>query len=316
MITFPNQKIIHINKETTGEFLQINKDDWMQACNELTYNAFKVYLYLAGNQDGFDLALSKKALFEVIKMSENTYTNVIKELTEKKYIVHKQGNIYDFYTIPHSSGIPQYTGVVYPNTVGDDTPIEWGSIPQSTGAEIDKRDKKDIFYINESEHSSSSEGANAPVATPPKKEREKKRTLEELSNEELKSLKDDFEAEVQYKELYPKYNLRKNQLDKNLCTNIDNILSNRQQDKNKEQVIDSLKEDEYSSNKLKELMHLNDEDLVDFLSSLEDILEPFEVVCFFEDNPVFTYDEYLKEDTSMNYFEWFKMGIHHNFRRW
>lgn len=319
MITYPNQKIIHINKETTSNFLQVDKEDWMNACNELTYNAFKVYLYLAGNQDGFDLALSKKALLDVIKMSDNTYTNVIKELTEKSYLVQKQGNIYDFYTIPHSNGIPQYTGVVYPNTVGDNTPIECGSIPQSTGGEIDKRDKKDIFYISESEQSSSSNGANAPVATPPA-EREKKRTLEDLSNEELKSLKKDFEQEVKYTELYKKYNLAKNQLDKTLCSKIDAILSKRDKEDKYNKIKERLTED--TKQELMNITNLKEDSLVEYLSALEVDALPEELIVFFEEHPIFTYKvwitEYahLEDYRNQTYFDWFVNGVNGNFKEW
>lgn len=314
MITYPNQKIIHINKETTTNFLQVDKDAWMNASNELNYGTFKMYLYLAGNQDDFDLALSPVAVKEKLGISKNTYHRAIEELIEKNYLVLKQGNIYDFYVYPQE-GIYPSMGTLPTHTWVHDIPTDGYMTYPSTGTEIDKRDKRDIFYINESEQSSSSLGANAPAATLPE-EREKKRTLEELSNEELKSLRDDFEAEVQYKDLYPKYNIRKGQLDKNLCTKIDNILSDRQQNEQKEKIREYLKEDEYSSNELKKLMHLTDEELLDFLSSLDEIIEPFEVVCFFEEHSVFTYEEFLHEDTKLTYFEWFKMGMTNNFKRW
>lgn len=197
MITYPNQKIIHINKETSSNFLQVDKDAWMNASENLTYNAFRVYLYLAGNQNGFDLALSKKAIQAEIKMHDNTYKKVIKELQETGYLVQKQGNIYDFFTVPgHSSGIGHSDGMVH------------SSVP-----EIDKKDKIDIFYIKELPK------AAAPI--------EEKRDLTELSTDELKSLKQDFENETKYPVLYEKYNLRKGQLDKNLLSTIKDVLSDR-----------------------------------------------------------------------------------------
>ena len=226
MITYPNQKILHINKPESNNFLQVDKDAWMNACNELTYNAFKVYLYLAGNQNGFDLALSKKALQEEIKMHDNTYTKVIKELTEKGYIVNKQGNIYDFYTIPHSSvvpsecEIPHSNVVVYPTTVGEYTTPQCGSIPHSSGGEIYKRDIIDIFYISDSDKSSSdgAEQSSSPAAS------QTERRVEDLSEAELNSLKNDYKKKIKYAVLYEKYNLCNGELDKNIIKKIDSLL--------------------------------------------------------------------------------------------
>ena len=63
MTTYPNQKVIHINKNKyTANFLQVGIDEWQTAFKKLTPSAFAVYLYLASNADGFDLALSQKAI--------------------------------------------------------------------------------------------------------------------------------------------------------------------------------------------------------------------------------------------------------------
>ena len=221
MITYPNQKIIHINKETSNDFLQIDKDAWMKASNELTYNAFKIYLYLAGNQDGFDLALSRKALTDNIKMHDNSYSKGIKELTDKGYIIHKQGNIYDFYLIPHSSGISHSSVDIYHTTVGDTTTLQCGDISHSSVGEIDKIYKRDIFYISDSDNKLSSSDASHP---------ERKKELEELSDEELNDLKKDYKQGkdvYSYPELQNKYNLVYGVLNKELLKNIDTIIENR-----------------------------------------------------------------------------------------
>ena len=63
--TVPKQKIIHINREAvTDNFLQIKKENWYNANKDLEPYGLQLYLYLAGNKDGFDLALSQKAAEE------------------------------------------------------------------------------------------------------------------------------------------------------------------------------------------------------------------------------------------------------------
>ena len=101
MVTYPNQKIIHINKgEYTQNYLTVGIDEWIEASKVLKPNTFKVYLYLCSNADGFDLALSRQDVINKLGISLDSYKRAIKELTDKKYIELKQGNVYDFYTMP------------------------------------------------------------------------------------------------------------------------------------------------------------------------------------------------------------------------
>lgn len=99
--TVPHQKIIHINKESVDKnFLTISKENWYNANKDLEPYGLVLYLYLAGNKDGYDLALSQEAAEEagIKKTSFHKYVNV---LIEKGYLVQKSGNIYDFYEKPH-----------------------------------------------------------------------------------------------------------------------------------------------------------------------------------------------------------------------
>ena len=97
MTTYANQKIMHIQKsQYEKNYLQIGNDEWQKAGRILTYAAFKLYLYLAGNKDGFDLALSQKAVEHTIGISKATYHTAIQELESRGYISCKQGNIYEF----------------------------------------------------------------------------------------------------------------------------------------------------------------------------------------------------------------------------
>lgn len=99
--TVPNQKIIHINREkVTDNFLQIKKENWYNANKDLEPYGLQLYLYLAGNKDGFDLALSQKAAEEEAGIRSTTFHKYVNVLIEKGYIVNRQGNIFDFYEVP------------------------------------------------------------------------------------------------------------------------------------------------------------------------------------------------------------------------
>lgn len=296
MVTYPNQKIIHINKKTSSDFLQIDKDAWMKASKELNYGTFRVYLYLAGNQDNFDLALSPVAVKEKVGISKNTYHRAITELQEKKYLFLKQGNIFDFYIYPQEGIYPQM-GTLPTHTRVHDIPTDGYVTYSPMGTEIDKRDKRDIFYISESEQSSSS--------------KEKKRYLKDMSNEELKELKRDFEQEVKYSELYKKYGICKGQLDKTLSSRIDDIIDKRE----KEEIINKHLTEEIKQ-QLIELLNVKEDELMNYITAVN--LLPEEIVLFLNDHSIFTYkvwiDEYAdQEDYADTYFEWFVSGVDANF---
>lgn len=98
--TFPNQKIIHINREPVKDnFLQIKIENWYNANKDLEPYGLQLYLYLAGNKDGFNLALSQKDAEEA-GIRPTTFHKYINVLIEKGYLVQRVGNIYDFYETP------------------------------------------------------------------------------------------------------------------------------------------------------------------------------------------------------------------------
>ena len=101
MTTYPNQKVIHINKNKyTANFLQVGIDEWQTAFKKFTPSAFAVYLYLASNADGFDLALSQKAIENALGIKKTAYHNAIEALKKEGYIEVLQGNIEVFHTTP------------------------------------------------------------------------------------------------------------------------------------------------------------------------------------------------------------------------
>jgi hypothetical protein len=98
--TVPNQNIIHIHRDyPRSNFLQIKKENWYDANKDLEPYGLILYLYLAGNSDGYDLALSQVAAEEA-GIKKTTFHKYFHVLIDKGYLVHRQGNIYDFYERP------------------------------------------------------------------------------------------------------------------------------------------------------------------------------------------------------------------------
>lgn len=98
MVTYPNQKIIKIDKlkrqkgQKNNPFSIVN----VKACNAANYilkpGAFRLYMYLMMNQDGYRLALSPSAIREAIGMSETQYRAALKELKYYGYMNSKPCN--------------------------------------------------------------------------------------------------------------------------------------------------------------------------------------------------------------------------------
>lgn len=98
---YPNQRTVTILKrECKSDFLQINNDEWQQACQCIEhYGTFKLYLYLASNKDGFNMYLSPVAIENAIGISESTYRRALKELQDLGYLLKVEGrtNLYVFH---------------------------------------------------------------------------------------------------------------------------------------------------------------------------------------------------------------------------
>ena len=148
MKTYPNQKVIHIQKRTYEDnFLQVGNDEWQRAARELSGSAFKLYLYLAGNKDGFELALSQKAVEDTTGLSKNTYHRAVEELETKGYLSSTKGNVYVF--SPSPSGVSPQNGYIpemgttqsgegISPKLGEVSPQNGESILPKMGREIDK----------------------------------------------------------------------------------------------------------------------------------------------------------------------------------
>ncbi|MBQ8834735.1 MAG: hypothetical protein IJ001_07415 [Oscillospiraceae bacterium] len=104
--TVENQRRVLVHRDMPekkeGNFLLIKKENLYAAYRDLNATALCLYLYLAGNKDGFDLAFSPKAIHSEMGLPESTCRDQFKVLVNKGYLVRKNenSNIYDFYEIP------------------------------------------------------------------------------------------------------------------------------------------------------------------------------------------------------------------------
>ena len=101
--TVPNQKVVHVNRQKCDKnFLQISKDNWYAANKDLGPYGLQLYLYIAGNRDGFDFALSQEAAERDAGITKTTFHKYVKVLIEKGYLVPRKenSNVYDFYEVP------------------------------------------------------------------------------------------------------------------------------------------------------------------------------------------------------------------------
>ena len=99
--TFPNQRTIKVNREVARrDFLGIKNDNWQAAARDLGAHALMLYMYLASNADGYNLALSPVAVRQAIGMARSTYHDQFHKLVDKGYLVPSTGNTFEFYEAP------------------------------------------------------------------------------------------------------------------------------------------------------------------------------------------------------------------------
>lgn len=101
--TVPNQKIIKINKEECNKdsfYTTINLAAMESAAQDLEAGAFKLWIYLAKNQDQYIFALSSKNVNDTFGMKKGQYDTAINKLKEKGYLTEEKNNFYIFNEIP------------------------------------------------------------------------------------------------------------------------------------------------------------------------------------------------------------------------
>ena len=98
-----SQRQITVSKQKCGKnnLYTINAIKALdEAANRFSGLTFKLYMYLAKNQDTYTFKLSNKDFFKWAgEGSRNTYYKAFNELVENGYLVQKEGttNIYTFY---------------------------------------------------------------------------------------------------------------------------------------------------------------------------------------------------------------------------
>lgn len=93
-MSVPNQKTLCIHKEVSPPFLSINESELYDAIRILSQSGLILFLYLANNQNGYRLELSKTEVVDKLKLlSRASYYRAVENLETFGYI---EGN--DFYT--------------------------------------------------------------------------------------------------------------------------------------------------------------------------------------------------------------------------
>lgn len=106
--TVPNQKTVIVHREMpVKDFLQIKNENWMEVNKKFTPYGLQVYLYLAKNKDGFNLALSQAAAEEEAGIKKTTFHKYINLFIAEGYLVKRSGNKYDFYETPHKQTVQE-----------------------------------------------------------------------------------------------------------------------------------------------------------------------------------------------------------------
>ncbi len=117
-ITYPNQRVININREAAkSNFLGIKNENWQAAARDLGAHALMLYMYLAANADGYNLALSPAAIRQAIAMPRSTYQDQFVKLIDRGYIVQESGNVYKFFEKPQPSHASNQASITTQKTV-------------------------------------------------------------------------------------------------------------------------------------------------------------------------------------------------------
>lgn len=99
----PNQRTIKVNKTLSDKnhiYAILNIAAIERAAYLLTPTAFKLWLYLAKNQDGYTFEFYKVDAMKFGNFSERAYPTAFKELVNNGYLKETSKNHYSFYELP------------------------------------------------------------------------------------------------------------------------------------------------------------------------------------------------------------------------
>ena len=101
MSTYINQKTITSAKKdyiSTGtKYLQVGQDELQTASYFLSFNSFKVYLYLAEASKGYSQSISYNAVNKKFKMSKASYKRGMSDLEDFGFLVQTGKDQWVFY---------------------------------------------------------------------------------------------------------------------------------------------------------------------------------------------------------------------------
>ena len=98
-MSVPNQKVITIHQSTEVPFVKLGINEYQEAFRKMAPCTFAMYLYLAGNREGFSLELSKAAFENATGYTKSSYHRAYKDLVNLGYIYEDNGSL-NFATSP------------------------------------------------------------------------------------------------------------------------------------------------------------------------------------------------------------------------
>ena len=113
MKTVENQKTITTRSakhDKNNIYAMINIEAMEKAMTLLKPNTYKVWCYMAKNQNNYTFALSCVDACRFCKMSKPTYLSCVQELIDAGYLVNTGGNHYDFFEmLPEEEEVMEIT---------------------------------------------------------------------------------------------------------------------------------------------------------------------------------------------------------------
>ena len=95
----PNQKVITIHQTKEVPFVMVGIQELREAYAKMPPATFMLYLYLAGNADGYKFELSAAAFKNAMGYSRSSYHRAVGDLTKLGYIYEDNGHL-NFATSP------------------------------------------------------------------------------------------------------------------------------------------------------------------------------------------------------------------------
>ena len=99
-MTYENQKTITTKAakhDKDNLYALLNIEAMQEAMVLLKPNTFKLWCYLAKNQNNYTFALSCVDACNFCSFTKKTYLSCVQELIEVGYLINTAGNHYDFY---------------------------------------------------------------------------------------------------------------------------------------------------------------------------------------------------------------------------